>query len=94
MAFECQQDNIKGLFRYERLDRLAITHKPMLFRDGRLQRQALAKLQKLTERSYSLFLGNSSQAQQQIIEGDPTAEITIEFHCNDYIFRFLAEGSL
>ncbi len=94
LAFECQQDNIKGLFRYERLDRLAITHKPMLFRDGRLQRQALAKLQKLTERSYSLFLGNSSQAQQQIIEGDPTAEITIEFHCNDYIFRFLAEGSL
>jgi predicted kinase len=94
LGFECQQSNIKGLFRYERLDRLAINHKPMLFRDSKLQRKALTNLQKLTEASYSLFLGNSYQTQQQIIEDDSIAEITIEFHCNDYIFAFLAEGSL
>lgn len=94
LGFECQQGNIKGLFRYERLDRLAINHKPMLFRDSKLQRQALTNLQKLTDASYSLFLGNSSQEQQQIIAGDTSSEMTIEFHCNDYIFAFLAEGSL
>jgi predicted kinase len=94
LGSECQQGNIKGLFRYERLDRLAINHKPMLFRDSKLQRKALTNLQKLTEASYSLFLGNSYQTQQQIIGGESSAEITIEFHCNDYIFAFLAEGSL
>ena len=94
LGFECQQGNIKGLFRYERLDRLAINHKPLLFRDRKLQRKALTNLQKLTEASYSLFLGNSYQTQQQIIGGESSAEITIEFHCNDYIFAFLAEGSL
>jgi hypothetical protein len=66
----------------------------MLFRDSKLQRKALTNLQKLTEASYSLFLGNSYQTQQQIIGGESSAEITIEFHCNDYIFAFLAEGSL
>ena len=94
LGFECQQGNIKGLFRYERLDRLVITHKPNHCRDSKSQRQALRQLQKLTAASYSLFLGNSPQAQQKIITGDPSAEITIEFHCNDYIFAFLAEGSL
>ena len=99
LGYECQQPNINGrningLFHYSRLDRLAINRKQVSFRNDNLQRQALANLQKLTDASYSLFLGNSSQAQQQIIAGVSSAEMTIEFHCNDYIFAFLAEGSL
>lgn len=94
LGFEFQKNDVKGLFRYERLDRLAINHKTQHFRTPKEQRQALANLQKLTEASYSLFLGNSYLDQQQILKGDTSAEITVEFYCNDYLFAFLAEGSL
>ncbi|WP_308256710.1 WYL domain-containing protein [Geminocystis sp. GBBB08] len=95
LAYEYAEGIDKGLFKFERLDRLFLGRKTNQLRDINQQINALNKLQKLYQASGGIFLGNNVKLQKQYLDSKQKskAEITIELWFNDYIFKFISEGT-
>ncbi len=95
LGYECKGDTNANLFKFERLDRIFISQVLNETRTPTAQKQALSKLETLYKSSYSLFLGNSVEDQQNYLDSKrrSQAEIVLEIWCNDTIFRFIREGT-
>jgi len=96
LAFEIAEDKNKGLFKFERLDRLFLGQKQSQQRNRKTQDESLKKLKHLYQSSGGIYLGNNSQDQQRYLSTNNTekakVEIMIELWFNDPIFRFISEG--
>ena len=95
LGYECKGDKNANLFKFERLDRIFINQVLNETRTSAAQIQALSRLETLYKSSYSLFLGNSVEDQQNYLDSKrrSQAEIVLEIWCNDSIFRFIREGT-
>ena len=97
LGFEYINGEKKGLFRFERLDRLCLGREQFKQRDLKAQEQALQKLQTLYQSSGGIFLGNHQDDQIAYLSKDKAkkakVEITIELWFPDHIFRFITEGN-
>ncbi len=95
LGYECVDKKDKDLFKFERLDRLFLGRKINQSRDIKQQVNALNKLQKLYQVSGGIFLGNNVAWQKQYLDKKQKSkvEITIELWFNDYIFKFISEGT-
>lgn len=97
LGFESESGKYAGLFRFERLDRLFIGKSQTRFRPLVEQKKSLEKLQKLSSASAGIFLGYSVSHQRQFLSHDKQehsqACVTIELWFNDFIFRFISEGT-
>ncbi|MBF2056383.1 MAG: WYL domain-containing protein [Cyanobacterium sp. T60_A2020_053] len=95
LAYEYAEGIDKGLFKFERLDRLFLGRKTDKLRDVKQQVNALNKLQELYQASGGIFLGNNVKWQKEYLDKKQRskAEITIELWFNDYIFKFISEGT-
>ncbi len=95
LGYECVDGVNKGLFRFERLDRLFLGNKKHKSRVIKQQVNALNKLQQLYQASGGIFLGNNVKWQREYLDKKQrsTAETTIELWFNDYIFKFISEGT-
>ncbi|MEH1793490.1 WYL domain-containing protein [Nostoc sp.] len=97
LGFECESGKYAGLFRFERLDRLFIGKPQTRFRSLLEQEKSLEKLQKLSTASAGIFLGYSASDQRQFLSRDKQehsqACVTVELWFNDFIFRFISEGT-
>ncbi|MEH2160094.1 MAG: AAA family ATPase [Nostoc sp.] len=97
LGFECEGGKYAGLFRFERLDRLFIGKPQSKLRSLVEQKKSLEKLQKLSDASAGIFLGYSASDQHQFLSQDKQehsqACVTIELWFNDFIFRFISEGT-
>ncbi len=97
LACECEGGKDDRLLRFERLNRLFLGVPQGKFRERDLQLRSLDNLHKLREASAGLFLGNIASEQQLFLSGSKqekaALEITVELWFNDYIFKFVAEGT-
>ncbi|MEH2334953.1 WYL domain-containing protein [Nostoc sp.] len=97
LGFEYESGKYAGLFRFERLDRLFIGQPQGRFRSLVEQEKSLQKLQKLSAASAGIFLGYSASDQRQFLSHDQQersqAWVTVELWFNDFIFRFITEGT-
>ncbi|MBC1278408.1 WYL domain-containing protein [Nostoc sp. UCD121] len=97
LGFECQGGKYAGLFRFERLDRLFVGQFQVRFRSQQEQEKSLQKLQKLSAASAGIFLGYSANDQRKFLSNDKQERsqvcITVELWFNDFIFRFITEGT-
>jgi hypothetical protein len=95
LGYECFKSKDDGLFKFDRLDRLFLGRKQHQSREIKQQINALNKLQKLYECSSIIYLGNDAKLQKQYLNSKEKskAEITIKLWFNDYIFKFISEGT-
>ncbi len=97
LGFECEGGKNHGLLRFERLDRLFLGKPQSKTRQRKEQEKSLYNLKTLYESSGGIFLGNDPKIQKSYLSRDfcqrKKAEITLEIWCNDYIFRFISEGT-
>jgi len=95
LAYEYAEGIDKGLFKFERLDRLFLGQNTNKSRSIKEQEKSLTKLQKLYQASGGIFLGNNVKMQKQYLDKKQKSkvEITIELWFNDYIFKFISEGT-
>jgi len=95
LGYEYAEGVNKGLFKFERLDRLFLCRKTHQSREMKQQINALNKLQKLYQASGGIFLGNNVKLQKQYLDTKQKrkAEITMELWFNDHIFKFISEGT-
>jgi predicted DNA-binding transcriptional regulator YafY len=97
LGFEHTQGELKGLFQFERIDRLFLGRNLSETRDRPAQEKSLKNLKRLYESCGGIFLGNSYQMQHQYLRSDKSrkakVEITIELWFSDRIFKFISEGN-
>ncbi|MBE9055023.1 WYL domain-containing protein [Sphaerospermopsis sp. LEGE 08334] len=97
LGYECVSGKYSSLFRFERLDRLFIGKPQNQTRSRQQQETALKQLQILSAASGGIFLGYSSQDQQQFLTGNKQQRsqvcVIVELWFNDAMFRFVAEGT-
>ncbi|MBD2302804.1 WYL domain-containing protein [Nostoc sp. FACHB-190] len=97
LGFECESGKYKGLFRFERLDRLFVGQPQVQVRSRQEQENSLRKLQKLSAASAGIFLGYDTNDQRKFLSQDKQERLqvcqTVELWFNNAIFRFISEGT-
>lgn len=95
LAYEYAEGIDKGLFKFERLERLFLGQNTKQSRSIKEQEKSLIKLQTLYQASGGILLGNNVKLQKQYLDKKQKSkvEITIELWFNDYIFKFISEGT-
>lgn len=97
LGYEIAEGENEGLLQFERLDRLFRGYPQSSKRDRSDQENALHKLQTLYQACGGLYLGRSAADQQHFLSKTSTQRnsvcMTVELWFNDYIFRFVSEGT-
>ncbi|MBR8832447.1 MAG: hypothetical protein N5P05_003690 [Chroococcopsis gigantea SAG 12.99] len=92
LGYQIVREEQKGLYEFERLDRLYSVSKAGESLTKTEQRAKLKQLQKLYEYSAGIYLGKDPLEQQTYLSNDrKNVEITVEIWCQDCIFKFISE---
>jgi hypothetical protein len=96
LAYEYADGEKKGLFKFERLDRL-LGNKLSEQRDRSAQEKSLKNLKILYESSGGIHLGNDPREQKLYLSSNKTekakVQISLELWVNNHIFSFISEGN-
>jgi len=95
LGYEMATGDQKGLFAFQRLDRLFRGRPGGQQRDRKAQERACQHLEELFKASGGLFLGENASHQRQWLSGQtdsPGLTVLLELWCTDRAFRFISEG--